>query len=207
HDRPPASRDVAAGRADPADADRVAAARDAARARGPHPDAPAALRRGVGEGVRASAAVPARARHQPAPQDRARAGEPAAHRHRAGRRLPLRARSTVTRALRWLVWGSMLVLTTVVLHGVRDQIEQSHITLVLLLVVLGGSMEGGRPLGFTLACASFAVIDYFFQPPYDSLTVHKTQDWVVLTAFLVTAGVTTELLSRSRQEAALARRR
>ncbi|MBW8769122.1 MAG: DUF4118 domain-containing protein, partial [Gemmatimonadetes bacterium] len=110
-------------------------------------------------------------------------------------------------ALRWLVWSGMLVLTTVVLHHVRDQIEQSHIVLVLLLVVLGGSMEGGRPLGFTLACASFAVIDYFFQPPYDSLSVHKTQDWVVLVSFLVTAGVTTELLSRSRQEAALARRR
>ena len=90
-------------------------------------------------------------------------------------------------ALRWLVWGGMLVLTTVVLHHVRQQIEQSHIVLVLLLVVLGGSMEGGRPLGFALACASFAVIDYFFQPPYDSLTVHKSQDWVVLVSFLVTA--------------------
>ena len=59
-------------------------------------------------------------------------------------------------ALRWLVWGGLLVLTTAVLLHVRDQIEQSHIALVLLLVVLGGSMEGGRPLGFTLACASFA---------------------------------------------------
>src|SRR4051812_25998732 len=101
----------------------------------------------------------------------------------------------------------MLVLTTVVLVLVREQIEQSHIALVLLLVVLGGSMEGGRSLGFTLACASFGVIDYFSQPPYDSLTVHKPQDWVVLVTFLVAAGVTTELLSRSRQEAALARRR
>jgi two-component system sensor histidine kinase KdpD len=110
-------------------------------------------------------------------------------------------------ALRWLVWGGMLVLTTVVLHHVREQIEQSHIALILLLVVLGGSMEGGRPLGFALACASFAVIDYFFQPPYDSLTVHKTQDWVVLVSFFATAGVTTELLSRARQEAALARSR
>ena len=101
----------------------------------------------------------------------------------------------------------MLVVATLVLLQVRARIEQSHIALVLLLVVLGGSMAGGRALGFTLACAGFAVIDYFFQPPYGSLTVHKPLDWVVLVAFLATAGVTTELLSRARQEAALARRR
>jgi two-component system sensor histidine kinase KdpD len=107
----------------------------------------------------------------------------------------------------WLVWGGMLAVATVVLLQLRSRIEQSHIALVLLLVVLGGSMVGGRPLGFTLACVGFAVIDYFFQPPYGSLTVHKPLDWVVLVAFLATAGVTTELLSRARQEAALAKRR
>jgi len=108
---------------------------------------------------------------------------------------------------RWVMWGGMLVVATLVLLQVRARIEQSHIALVLLLIVLGGSMVGGRALGFTLACAGFAVIDYFFQPPYGSLTVHKPLDWLVLVAFLATAGVTTELLSRARQEASLARRR
>jgi two-component system sensor histidine kinase KdpD len=108
---------------------------------------------------------------------------------------------------RWFMWGGMLIVATLVLLQVRAHIEQSHIALVLLLVVLGGSMVGGRALGFTLACAGFAVIDYYFQPPYGSFTVHKPLDWVVLVAFLATAGVTTELLSRARQEAALARRR
>ena len=108
---------------------------------------------------------------------------------------------------RWAAWGGILVLATAVLLRYREHIEQSHTVLVLLLVVLGGSMMGGRRLGFTLACAGFAVIDYFFQPPYGSFTVHKPLDWVVLVAFLATAGVTTELLSRARQEAALAQRR
>ncbi|HEV7993819.1 MAG TPA: ATP-binding protein [Gemmatimonadaceae bacterium] len=108
---------------------------------------------------------------------------------------------------RWITWGGILVLATAVLLRFREHIEQSHTVLVLLLVVLGGSMVGGRPLGFTLACAGFAVIDYLFQPPYGTLTVNKPLDLVVLVAFLATAGVTTELLSRARQEAALARRR
>jgi two-component system, OmpR family, sensor histidine kinase KdpD len=110
-------------------------------------------------------------------------------------------------AARWATWACIFALATTVLLRFRVHIEQSHTVLVLLLVVLGGSMVGGRPLGFTLACAGFAVIDYLFQPPYGFFTVHKPLDLVVLVAFVATAGVTTELLSRARQEAALARRR
>ncbi|MEO8563963.1 MAG: ATP-binding protein [bacterium] len=108
---------------------------------------------------------------------------------------------------RWLTWVGIFLLAVAVLLQLREHIEQSHIALVLLLVVLGGSMVGGRPLGFALACAGFVAIDYLFQPPYGSFTVHKPLDWVVLVAFLATATVTTELLSRARQEAALARKR
>jgi two-component system sensor histidine kinase KdpD len=101
----------------------------------------------------------------------------------------------------------MLVLTTTVLVQFRGSIEQSHAALTLLLVVLGGSAAGGRALGFTLACAGFAVIDYYFQPPFDLLSINKPLDVVILVAFFATAAVTTELLARARQEASAARDR
>ncbi|HET9684627.1 MAG TPA: DUF4118 domain-containing protein, partial [Gemmatimonadaceae bacterium] len=107
----------------------------------------------------------------------------------------------------WLTWGGLLVLATGVLLTVRGTIEQSHVVLTLLLVVLGGSVAGGRALGFTLAGAGFAIIDYFFQPPYDLLSVNKPLDVVVLFAFVATAGVATDLLARARQEAIVARQR
>jgi two-component system sensor histidine kinase KdpD len=106
-----------------------------------------------------------------------------------------------------MVWSALLVLTTTVLVWARSDIEQSHAALTLLLIVLGGSVAGGRVLGFTLACLGFALIDYYFQPPYDLITINKPLDGVVLLAFLVTAGAATHLLARARQEADSARRR
>ena len=101
----------------------------------------------------------------------------------------------------------MLVLTIWVLLQARSSIDQAHAALTLLLVVLGGSASGGRMLGFALACEGFAAIDYFFQPPYDLLSVNKPLDALILLAFFATAAVTTELLARARQEAELARER
>ena len=100
-----------------------------------------------------------------------------------------------------MIWSAILALTTVLMLGARDQLEQSHVALTMLLVVLGGSVAGGRALGFTLAAASSLVIDAFFQEPYGSLSVNKPLDYVVLVAFLAAAFVTTELLARSRLQA------
>ncbi len=109
--------------------------------------------------------------------------------------------------LRWRAafWLGVLAVVTAALVQVRGDIEQSHVVLTLLLVVLGGSAGGGRALGYTLAIAGFLVIDYFFQPPFGLLTVDKSLDWVVLVAFLSTAFVATELLARARREADVAR--
>jgi K+-sensing histidine kinase KdpD len=107
----------------------------------------------------------------------------------------------------WLFWTATLLAVTVALVSVREDLDQAHVTLIYLLVVLGGSASGGRALGFTLACACFLLIDYFLQTPYDMLSVDKPLDWLVLLAFLVTATVATQLLGRANAEAAAARRR
>jgi two-component system sensor histidine kinase KdpD len=101
----------------------------------------------------------------------------------------------------------MLGVAAAAMGWVRGQIDQSHVALTLLLVVLGGSAGGGRPLGFALALLSFLLIDYYFQPPFDRITVAKPLDWVVLIAFLAAAFVATELLTRAREESESARRR
>lgn len=107
----------------------------------------------------------------------------------------------------WLFWLATLIAVTAALVSVRGELDQAHVTLIYMLVVLGGSASGGRALGFTLACACFLLIDYFLQTPYDTLSVDKPLDWLVLVAFLVTATVATQLLGRANAEAAAARRR
>ncbi len=107
----------------------------------------------------------------------------------------------------WLFWIATLLLVTAALVSVRSDLDQAHATLIYLLIVLGGSASAGRALGFTLACASVLIIDYFLQTPFDKLAIDKPLDWLVLLAFLVTAAVATQLLGRANAEAEAARRR
>ena len=103
-------------------------------------------------------------------------------------------------AASWLLWGGLLVLVTVALVSMREVSEQTYVPLTYLLIVLGGSASGGRKLGFALACASFLIIDYYLQVPYDRLSFGKSIDFVTLAAFLVTAGAASELLARARRD-------
>ena len=107
----------------------------------------------------------------------------------------------------WLAWCGLLLLATTLLVREREAIDLAYAVLTMILIVLGGSVAGGRALGFTLALASFVLIDYYFQQPFDLFSVNKPHDAVVLLAFLATAGVATDLLTRARQEAAAARQR
>jgi two-component system sensor histidine kinase KdpD len=116
-------------------------------------------------------------------------------------------RRLATRLALWVGWPVVLAVATVLMIRARTQIEQVHVVLVYLMIVLGASVTGGRPLGFTLAAASFGAIDYWFQLPYDEIAVAKPLDWLVLIAFLLTAVVTTQLLARARAREAEARAR
>lgn len=119
----------------------------------------------------------------------------------------IRRARLIARLALWIGWLVALVVATVVMISARAQIEQAHVVLIYLLIVLGASVTGGRPLGFTLAALAFGAIDYWFQLPYNEIAVAKPLDWLVLIAFLVTAVVTTQLLARAHARQAEARAR
>lgn len=110
------------------------------------------------------------------------------------------APSHAGRTRHWITWGIVLIAVTVVLVSLRAGTEQTYVPITYLLVVLGGSASGGRRLGFALAIASFLIIDYFLQTPYDNITITKTVDLVTLAAFLVTAIVASALLDRAQRD-------
>lgn len=109
--------------------------------------------------------------------------------------------------LRWTAWLGVIGVATAIMVEMRGAIDQPHVVLVYLLVVLLASANSGRALGITLACLGFVLIDYYFQPPFAQMTVGKPIDWLSLIAFLVTALVSTQLLARAQAEAEGARRR
>ena len=112
----------------------------------------------------------------------------------------------LSRVRAWLLWVGMFVLSTAVLRAYRDGTDVVYAVLTYLLVILGGSVSGGRPVGFALTAAGVGSIDFFFQLPYDTLAVGKPLDGVALIAFLTTATVATELLAAERARAAEAER-
>lgn len=109
--------------------------------------------------------------------------------------------------LTWAVWIALMVVSTVVMFQARDTIDQVHVVLVYLLIVLGASAAAGRLLAISLACAGYVLIDYYFQQPYGSIINDKPADLVALASFLVTAIVASHLLVRARTEADNAGRR
>jgi len=107
----------------------------------------------------------------------------------------------------WLLWTALMGIVTLLMIQMRDRIDQVHVILIYLLVILGASASGGRIVGIPLACLGFLLIDLYFQPPYGKIADGKAVDFVALTAFLVTAFVATHLLARAQSQAEEARRR
>jgi two-component system sensor histidine kinase KdpD len=106
-----------------------------------------------------------------------------------------------------LLWIAVLAATTAVLVPFRGELDKAHITLVLLLVVLGAGAQGGRVLGIGIGAASFLVFDWFFLPPLHTFVIANPLDWLVLFAFLATSVVAAQLLHREQESARLARAR
>ncbi len=100
-----------------------------------------------------------------------------------------------------------MIAATAVMIQLRDRIDQVHVVLVYLLIILGASTGGGRLLAFPLAGVGFLLIDYYFQRPYGQISSDKPLDWLALVSYLLTAGVATHLLVRAQTEAEESRRR
>ena len=97
-----------------------------------------------------------------------------------------------------MLWFLVLIIVTALMLTVRDRLNRAHVTIAYLLVVQLASANGGRPLGISLAIASFLAFNLFFLPPYGTLIIADPLDWLVLVAFLVTSVVSAELLYRAQ---------
>jgi len=106
----------------------------------------------------------------------------------------------------WSLWLGILVVSSFVMRSARPNIEQAHASFVYILIVLGAAASGEQWLGILVAILGFLAINYFFQPPFDTLTVGEPSDLLALVAFLSTALVANTLLARARAEAERARR-
>ncbi|HET9426460.1 MAG TPA: ATP-binding protein [Gemmatimonadaceae bacterium] len=109
--------------------------------------------------------------------------------------------------LRWILWLGILGVATAVLLWQRIRLDKAHVALIYLLIGLGASAHVGRRCGLTTAVLSFVLFNYLFVPPYYTLAVTHTADWIVLVAFLITSATAAHLLARAQAETEVARAR
>lgn len=107
----------------------------------------------------------------------------------------------------WIGGAATLVIFVSVMAPYRETVDEVHVVLPMLLLILLASSIGGERLGFFLAAVGFVAIDTIFQRPFGTFSMRKSHDLTVLVSFFVTAAVATRLLARAQFQAAEARRR
>jgi two-component system, OmpR family, sensor histidine kinase KdpD len=109
--------------------------------------------------------------------------------------------------IRYLICGglaaALVLLCLTVVH-----VNTTTVALSMLLLVLGVATHWGLREGVLTSLLCMFAFNFFFLPPVGTLTIADPQNWVALTAFLVSAVVASQLSARakSRAEEALARR-
>jgi hypothetical protein len=91
--------------------------------------------------------------------------------------------------------GSLAVAGGLV--GVRGEISNVNVALVLALVVLGGACFGGRTAGVMSALVAATAFDFFHTRPYGLLKIADVNDAVTTVLLLVVGLVMGEAVERS----------
>lgn len=79
----------------------------------------------------------------------------------------------------------------------RDRVDHTNVTLVLVAVVVGVAVSGGRGAGLVAAVVATLSFDFFHTRPYESLSMMRGSDLETAAVLLVVALVVGELASRS----------
>ncbi len=100
--------------------------------------------------------------------------------------------------LEYLLAILMTGIFTLLVLPFRSDGGQDHtiLSLLYLLPVVLSSVLWGLGPGALAAIASFLALNYFFVPPYYTLLVHRTQDFLVLIVFLGVSIVIGQLVGR-----------
>jgi two-component system sensor histidine kinase KdpD len=97
--------------------------------------------------------------------------------------------------------AAILLFFTTYLYTHILQVNQTTVALSLLLGILAVSAVWGMVVSVVMAVAAMLLFNYYFLPPLHTFTIADPQNWVALTAFLLTSVVGSQLSARIRREA------
>lgn len=100
-----------------------------------------------------------------------------------------------------------LASVTILYKSVLTGVNSTTVSLSFLLIVLAASSAYGLGPGIIASVAGMFCFNFFFLPPFGTLTIHGSENWVALFVFLVTAVTASQLSSAARSRARDAERR
>ena len=96
----------------------------------------------------------------------------------------------------WLLWPALFLASTALFLTESAGVRPSHATLTYLLVVVGATASGKRPLGLLLVIASYAAFHFGVMPSYMASRYFGDYDWLILVAYATVAFAISELVGR-----------
>jgi two-component system sensor histidine kinase KdpD len=103
--------------------------------------------------------------------------------------------------------ASILIVAAVLAADWELRVNATTAALSLLLAILGISAQFGLAEAIVSSVAAMVGFDVLFVPPIGKLTIQDPQNWVALSAFLVTAITASQLSAHARGRAAEAEAR
>jgi K+-sensing histidine kinase KdpD len=102
--------------------------------------------------------------------------------------------------------GGALVLTGII-YAFHLYPTIPNISIVYLLVILVLASTRGRYAAILAAVVAFLSFDFFLVPPFYTFVITRWEEWIALFVFLVTALITSQLATVTRQSVEQARLR
>jgi two-component system sensor histidine kinase KdpD len=99
--------------------------------------------------------------------------------------------------------GALLAIAcaTAVALPFRAHVNVTTVALALLLAVLFAAIAFGSKPALAASVVGMLCFNFFFLPPYHTLTIADPQNWVALTAFFITAVTVGQLSARAKRRA------
>lgn len=110
------------------------------------------------------------------------------------------------RALRSYALGLLAVMLITVIYRHMPLANVTTVGFTFLLAILVAAAVSGFGTSTLMSVAATLAYDYFFIPPIGEFNISDPQDWIALTAFLITASVGSALSYSTRRQTRVARR-
>jgi two-component system, OmpR family, sensor histidine kinase KdpD len=111
----------------------------------------------------------------------------------------MKSSSFISRLWLYLLAVLLIAGVTALFYVLRDVLLDTTLIALLYLIPLGViTAYWGLGPGITSALFAFLTFNYFFIPPYYTLTVHQPADVVILVVFLIDAVVISQLVGRAQ---------